>query len=61
MKVFTGLSLLTPALGVIGDYGLFRNNEGAVTYNLLELNDIKWTIDVQSVFELDTGYEFISI
>ena len=65
MKVFTGLALLTPALA--GDYGLFRSNADAVQYTLLDLKDsngattMKWSIDVQSVFELDTGYEFISI
>ena len=52
MKVFTGLALLTPALAGID--GLYRNNADPVSYTLLELGDpvsIKWTIDVQSVFE----------
>ena len=60
MKVLVSSALLTGA-AIAGDYSLTRTLADAVDYTMLDLttSGTKWTMSVQSVFDEDTGYNWI--
>jgi len=62
MKTFN-LALLT-ATAYASDYSIVRTRGPPVTYNLMDptvTSTLSWTMNVQSVYDNDTGYEWIEI
>ena len=63
MKVSVALMALLTLQAIAGDYSLERTLADPVEYELLNLgaNGIIWKMYVQSVYDEDTGYEWLQI